>query len=75
MGIALYTPMARVVRAVGRIVVWVDAAAELRTISNSRWTRKFPNPLVPNTEWPRTDSTSPWLSGFPSPMPLVPMPA
>ncbi len=36
-GSALYAAMDRVVRAVGRIVVCVDAAAEDSTISSSRW--------------------------------------
>ena len=35
-GIALYAAIDSVVRAVGRIVVWVDAAAEDSTISSSR---------------------------------------
>ena len=67
--------MARDVRAVGRMVVWVEAAAELRTMSSSRWVSTLPTPEVPNTEWPRTDRTSPWLAGLPSPMPVVPIPA
>ena len=66
-GMALYTLMANVVRAVGRIVVWVEAAAELSTMSSSRWDRTLPNPDVPNTEWPRTDRTSPWLFGVAEP--------
>jgi hypothetical protein len=49
-----------VVRAVGRIVVWVEAAAELSTIRSSRWVRKLPNPEAPNIDPPRADSTSPW---------------
>ena len=67
--------MARVVRAVGRMVVWVEAAAELSTIRSSRWDSTLPKPEVPKTEWPRTERTSPWLFGLPRPMPLVPMPA
>ena len=55
---ALYTPMARVVRAVGRMVVCVEAAAELSTIRSSRWKRKLPNPEVPNTECPSAENTS-----------------
>ena len=51
-GIDLYTAIDRVVRAVGRIVVWVDAAAELSTISSSRWDSTLPNPEVPKTECP-----------------------
>ena len=63
------------VRAVGRIVVWVEAAAEDSTISSSSWVRNEPKPEEPKTAPPRTDSTSPALSGLPRPMPLVPMPA
>ena len=62
-------------RAVGRIVVWVDAAAELSTIRISSRARKVPKPEVPNTAWPSTDITSLELSGLPRPMPVVPMPA
>ena len=67
--------MASEVRAVGRMVVWVEAAAELSTMRSSRCANTLPNVDVPNTEWPRTDSTSPWLAGLPRPIPLVPMPA
>src|SRR5258708_4461495 len=74
-GIDLYTAIDRVVRAVGRMVVWVEAAAELRTISKSRWLRTLPKPDVPNTALPRPDSTSFWLAVLPSPTPLVPSPA
>src|ERR1700722_7719474 len=74
-GIALYTAMDNVVRAVGRIVVCVDAAAELSTMRISRWERNEPNPLLPKTALPRTEITSTVLSLLPSPMPLVPMPA
>ena len=75
LGMALYTDIDRVVRAVGRIVVWVEAAAELSTIRRSRWYRKFPKLDVPKTEWPMTEMTSLSLFGFPSPMPVVPRPA
>ena len=71
----MYVAIDSVVRAVGRIVVWVDAAAELSTISRSRWVRNEPNPDVPKTEPPRTDSTSPWWAGLPRPTPSVPIPA
>ena len=64
-----------VVRAVGRIVVWVDAAAEDSTMRISRWLRKVPNPLVPKTEEPRTEITSPALFGLARPMLPVPIPA
>ena len=67
--------MDRVVRAVGRIVVWVEAAADVSTIRISRWDRKLPSPLPPNTALPSTDSTSPELSWLPSPMPWSPIPA
>ena len=63
------------VRAVGRIVVWVEAAAEDSTISSSRWVRNDPKPEVPNTALPWTDSTSPALATLPRPLPLVPIPA
>ena len=42
--------MASTVLAVGRIVVCVLAAAELRTISNSKCDNTLPKPLPPNTE-------------------------
>src|SRR5579864_7678777 len=73
--IALYVAIDRVVRAVGRIVVWVDAAAELRTMSRSNLVMNQPIPDVPKTEVPKTLITSPELLGLASPMPLVPMPA
>ena len=37
LGIALYTAIDSAVRAVGRMVVCVDAAAEVSTIRMSRW--------------------------------------
>src|SRR5580692_1383742 len=46
-GMALYTAIDSVVRAVGRIVVCVDAAAELRIIKKSRWIITFPKPELP----------------------------
>ena len=63
------------VRAVGRIVVWVEAAAELSTMSSSSRDRKVPKPDPPKTAVPSTESTSPVLFGLARPMPLVPMPA
>src|ERR1700691_661948 len=75
LGSAPYTAMDRVVRAVGRIVVCVDAAAEDSTIRISRRDRNVPKPEVPKTAPPRMDSTSPVLAELPRPMPLVPMPA
>ena len=68
------TAIDRVVRAVGRIVVSVLAAAELSTIRISRCTAKLPTALVPKTALPSTENTSFALSGLPSPIPLVPMP-
>jgi len=62
------------VRAVGRIVVWVDAAAELSTIRISSRERTSPMPLVPNTSPPRVESTSK-LAVLPRPIPLLPTPA
>src|SRR5215471_2655887 len=72
-GIARYTAIDRVVRAVGRIVVWVDAAAEDSTISSSRWVRNDPKAEWPNTASPWIDSTSPALFMLPRPVPLVPI--
>src|SRR5215475_4296982 len=74
-GSALYAAMDSVVRAVGRIVVWVDAAAEESTISSSRWARNEPQAELPNTRLPWIDSTSPALSMFPRPLPVVLIPA
>ena len=74
-GIALKTAIESVVRAVGRIVVWVDAAAELKTMITSSLVRNVPNPDVPKMEVPSTVSTSPLWFGFASPIPWVPMPA
>ncbi len=71
----MYTAIDSVVRAVGRIVVWVEAAAELSTIRTSSRARKTPKPEPPKTAVPRTESTSPTLFGLARPMPLVPMPA
>ena len=74
-GMALNTAMDSVVRAVGRMVVCVEAAAELSTMSRSRWDRKLPSPDVPKIDDPRMDRTSPTLLAFERPIPLVPMPA
>ena len=57
-GMALNTAMERVVRAVGRMVVCVEAAAELSTMSTSSLVRKVPKPEEPKMEDPRTVSTS-----------------
>ena len=67
--------MDSVVRAAGRIVVWVDAAAELSTIKISSRDKTVPNPEVPKIALPVTESTSNWCAGFVSPTPLLPMPA
>ena len=45
------------------------------TIRISRWVKKLPNQALPKTALPRTESTSPELSGLPRPMPLSPTPA
>src|SRR6185437_10994869 len=74
-GSARYAAMDSVVRAAGRIVVWVDAAAELSTIRISSRDKTAPNPEVPKIALPVTDSTSNWWSGFVSPTPLSPTPA
>ena len=58
LGRALYAAMDRVVRAVGRIVVWVDAAADDSTMRISSRARKVPKPLVPKMALPWTESTS-----------------
>ena len=71
----MYTAIDRVVRAVGRIVVWVEAAAEDSTISSSRWLRNEPQADVPKTRLPWTDSTSPAFAVFPRPLPVVLIPA
>src|SRR4030088_326735 len=74
-GSALYAAIDRVVRAVGRIVVWVEAAAELSTIRISSRDRNVPNPEVPKMAPPVTDSTSNWFAGLDRPIPLLPAPA
>ena len=75
LGMALNTAIDNVVRAVGRIVVCVEAAAELSTMKIRSLVRKVPKPEVPKMEVPNTLSTSPLLFGFESPTPFVPMPA
>src|ERR1035438_5279415 len=74
-GRALKAAIDRVVRAVGRIVVWVDAAAELSTIRISRRVRNVPNPPPPKIAPPRTESTSLVLAGLFRPIPFAPIPA
>src|ERR1019366_4225918 len=61
--------------AVGRIVVWVEAEAEVSTIKISSRDRKVPRQPPPKTAPPSTDSTSNWLAWLPRPIPLVPVPA
>ena len=67
--------MDRVVRAVGRMVVWVEAAAEDSTIRISSRARKVPKPLLPKIAPPSTDSTSPPWASLLSPIPFAPIPA
>src|ERR1700728_2937763 len=74
-GMALYVAIDRVVRAVGRIVVWVEAEAEVSTIRISSRDRKVPRPPPPKMAPPRTDSTSNWLLGLLRPTPCDPIPA
>jgi hypothetical protein len=74
-GIARYAPIESAARAVGRIVVWVDAADDVSTEMISRLTRKTPRPLSPNTADPIAANTSSEFSSLPSPMPSVPVPA
>ena len=62
-------------RAVGRIVVWVEAAAELSTIRISSRLRKVPRPPPPKIAPPSTESTSLELFELARPIPLVPIPA
>src|SRR2546423_6336675 len=69
-GSALYAAMASVVRAVGRIVVCADAAADDSTAS----TRNFA-PHEPSAALPMPDSTSSVLSGLVRPRPVSPTPA
>src|SRR3974390_3020422 len=74
-GIALYTDIESVVLAVGRIVVWVEAAAEVSTIRTSRRERTAPIPVAPKMALPSTERTSPMFAGLPRPEPFVPPPA
>ena len=68
--------MDRVVRAVGRIVVWVEAAAELSTMRRSRWVRTLAKPEVPKMRMAEHREHIPLVGRvLRSPMPLVPMPA
>src|SRR5947208_10218327 len=69
-GSALYAAIARVVRAVGRIVVCVDAAADDRIARNSALA-----PHPPSTAEPMPLNGSSIVSGLVSPMPSEPTPA
>src|SRR5215471_1530479 len=74
-GSAPYAAIDSVVRAVGKIVVWVEAAAELSTIRIRSRDKTVPSHEVPKIAPPVADSTSNWCAGFASPTPLWPMPA
>ena len=75
LGSALKAPIDSVVRAVGRIVVWVDAAADVSTEMISRISMIRPPGPSPNTVGPMAAKTSSAFSSLPSPMPSVPVPA
>ncbi len=75
LGIAWCAAIEKVVRAVGRMVVWVEAAEEVSTMKISSLVRNHPRPWSPKTAPPRPESTSCELSGLPSPMPWAPTPA
>src|SRR5689334_10328795 len=70
LGSALYAAIDSVVRAVGRIVVWVDAAADERIARNSSLA-----PQLPRDDSPMPVSGSSMVSGLVRPMPLSPTPA
>src|SRR5215469_3164335 len=74
-GSAPYAAIDSVVRAVGKIVVCVEAAAELSTMRIRSRDRTVPRPEVPKIALPVTDSTSDWCAGLASPTLFVPMPA
>jgi hypothetical protein len=57
------------------MVVWVEAAAEVSTMSNNKWVSTVPIQPSPNTAVPTVDNTSPTFAGFASPIPSVPTPA
>ena len=65
----------RLVRAVGRIVVCVEAEAEVSTQIASRLTMIQPSAPPPKTSWPIAAKTSSALSSLPRPIPEVPTPA
>src|SRR5689334_19785970 len=74
-GIALKAAIDRLVRAVGRIVVWVEAEAEVSTQTASRCTMIQPTAPPPKTSWLIAANTSSALSTLPRPMPDEPTPA
>ena len=57
------------------MVVWVEAAAELRTIRISSLDSVVPRAPPPKIAPPSTDRTSPPLASLDRPIPLEPMPA
>ena len=71
----MWNDIDRVVRAVGRIVVWVVAAAEVSTMSSSSRDSTSPIGPLPNTASPNGESTSLTLFELPRPMPDEPNPA
>src|SRR6202453_742997 len=70
-GMALYVAIDSVVRAVGRIVVWVEAEAEVSTIRISRRTKEGPMPAPPKMALPRTDRSSNFYAGLARQIPFV----
>src|SRR4051794_19803387 len=74
-GTALYAAIDSVVRAVGRIVVCVDAEAEVRIDADSSRRPTWPRAVSPNRAGPIAANTSSAFSGLPRPMPVVPTPA
>src|SRR6478735_6008516 len=75
LGMAPNAAIDRLVRAVGRIVVWVDAEAEVSTQIASRWTMIQPTAPPPNTWCPMAANTSSALFTLPRPMPWALTPA
>ena len=62
-------------RAVGRIVVWVDADADVRMDAASSSSRMCPITESPNSAGPIAENTSLEFASAPRPMPSVPTPA
>src|SRR6478609_3395762 len=69
LGMAPNAAIDRLVRAVGRMVVWVDAEAEVSTQMASRWTMIQPIAPPPKTWWPMAAKTSSALLTLPRPIP------